>query len=145
MRFRPFEEAKVYVHSLGLKGKEGYAKYAKSGKKPMDIPTSPVRTYEKEWISWGDWLGTGRIADKERKFRPFKEAREFVHSLKLPNEDQWRKYCKSGRKPADIPYKPSRTYKNEWKGMGDWLGTGRIADQITGWSTEKIKGHARHY
>ena len=53
-KFRPFEEAKVYVHSLGLKGKEGYARYAKSGKKPMDIPASPVRTYEKEWISWGD-------------------------------------------------------------------------------------------
>jgi hypothetical protein len=30
----------------------------------MDIPANPVRIYEKEWISWGDWLGTGRIADQ---------------------------------------------------------------------------------
>jgi hypothetical protein len=66
----------------------------------------------------GDWLGTGRIADHERKFRPFAEAREFVHSLKLPNEDRWRKYCKSGKKPADIPYKPSRTYENNGK---EWV------------------------
>ena len=85
----------------------------------------------------GDWLGTGRIADQERKFRPFAEAREFVHSLKLPNENQWRKYCKSGKKPADIPSTPSITYKKEWKGMGDWLGTGRIADQ------EENSGHLR--
>ena len=24
-------------------------------------------------------------------------------------------------------HKPNRTYKKEWKGMGDWLGTGNIA------------------
>ena len=84
----------------------------------MDIPADPVRIYEKEWISWGDWLGTGRIADHERKFRPFKEAREFVHSLKLPNEDQWRKYRKSGKKPADIPQKPSRTVQKGMEGNG---------------------------
>ena len=53
----------------------------------MDIPQKPIRTYEKEWKGMGDWLGTGRIADQERKFRPFKEAREFVHSLKLHSED----------------------------------------------------------
>ena len=29
-------------------------------------------------------------------------------------------------KPQDIPSHPD-TYKDEWKGMGDWLGTGSIA------------------
>lgn len=57
------------------------------------------------------------------KFRPFAEAREFVQSLGLKNEHEWREYCKSGKKPQDIPQKPSRTYKDSWKGMGDWLGT----------------------
>ena len=47
----------------------------------------------------GDWLGTGRIADHEREFRPFEEAREFVHSLGLQREADWREYCKSGKKP----------------------------------------------
>jgi hypothetical protein len=41
MKFRPFAKAKDYVHSLGLKGKEGYAKYAR--KKPMDIPAAYAR------------------------------------------------------------------------------------------------------
>jgi hypothetical protein len=116
MKFQPFAKAKVYVHSLGLKSKEAYAKYAKSGKKPMDIPADPVSTYEKEWISWGDWLGTGSIADHERKFRPFKEAREFVHSLKLPSEAGWRKFSKSGWKPV-----ATETKQNIQKGM-DKLG-----------------------
>jgi hypothetical protein len=142
-KFRPFEEARNYVHSLGLKNKEGYAKYAKSGKKPMDIPANPVSTYKKEWISWGDWLGTGRIADHERKYRPFEEAREFVHSLGLQSETEWREYCKSGKKPQDIPQKPYRTYKNVWISWGNWLGTGRIADQISGWSAENVKSLLR--
>lgn len=38
-------------------------------------------------------------------------------------------YCKSGRKPENIPKYPMRVYKNQWKGMRDWLGTGRIPNQ----------------
>ena len=36
-------------------------------------------------------------------------------------------YSKSGRIPPEIPYHPDRTYKKQWKGLGDWLGTGAIA------------------
>ena len=35
-------------------------------------------------------------------WRPFKEAREFVHSLKLRNNIEWREYSKSEEKPDDI-------------------------------------------
>jgi hypothetical protein len=35
---------------------------------------------------------------------------------------QWQKYIKSGKKPADIPSNPPAAYKREWKGWGDWLG-----------------------
>ena len=59
------------------------------------------------------------------KKRPFKEAREFVHKLKLKNSLEWKEYVKSGEKPDDIPADP-RSYKTEWNGMGDWLGNGNI-------------------
>jgi Phage-integrase repeat unit len=36
----------------------------------------------------------------------------------------------SNDKPHDIPSSPERVYENEWKGMGDWLGTGTIAPQL---------------
>jgi len=142
-KFRPFEEAREFVHTLKLKSREEWEQYCKSGKKPDDIPYKPSRTYENEWIRWGDWLGTGRIADQKRRFRPFEEAREFIHSLGLQSETEWRKYCKSGKKPQDIPQKPYRTYKREWTTWGDWLGTGRIANQVSGWSAEKVKGLLR--
>jgi hypothetical protein len=60
-------------------------------------------------------------------FRPFPEARDYVRSLKLKNRDEWYEYCKSGNKPDDISARPDVAYKKEWKGWGDWLGTGNIA------------------
>jgi hypothetical protein len=75
---------------------------------------------------WGDWLGTGRIADNARKFRSFDKARSFVRSLGINSETEWREYCRSGKKPADIPASPDTTYAEAgWSTWGDWLGSGR--------------------
>ena len=61
--------------------------------KPIDIPQDPYKVYRDEgWVSWGDWLGTGAIATKDRVSRPFEEARAFVHKLQLKGETEWRKY-----------------------------------------------------
>lgn len=60
-------------------------------------------------------------------YRPFSEAREYVRALKLKNVTEWREYYRSGKKPDDIPSTPDKIYKKEWKGYGDWLGTGRLA------------------
>ena len=50
-----------------------------------------------------------------------------MRSLGLKGSTDWRQYCRSVRKPPDIPASPNSTYKKEWKGWGDWLGTGTIA------------------
>ena len=63
------------------------------------------------------------------KFQSFKNAREYVRSLQLKNEREWISYCKSNKKPSDIPSVPRRQYTKEWKGLGDWLGTYAIAPQ----------------
>jgi len=75
-------------------------------------------------------LGTGNIRD--RKWRPFDEARELVRRLSLKNQTDWRAYCKSGEKPTDIPYSPEKAYNSQFRGWGDWLGTGRRALR-SGW------------
>jgi hypothetical protein len=115
MKFRPFTEARDYVRNLGLKNQEDWRQYCKSGKRPRDIPANPQKVYKDDWKNLGDWLGTGTIAAKKRLYRPFSEAREFVHSLKLKNQPEWNAYCKSGKKPADIPSNPNQVYKEEWK------------------------------
>ena len=124
---RPYIDARNFTHSLGLKGRHEWNEYCKSGKKPYDIPSAPHLMYKQNWKGYGDWLGTGTIAPQMRKYRTFEAARDFVIQLGLKSEHEWRKYSKSGKKPDDIPAHPSTVYKSDWKGMGDWLGTGTIA------------------
>jgi len=66
----------------------------------------------------------------KKKFRSFKDSRKFAHSLKLKSSIEWAKYCKSSNRSNDMPTHPDRTFKNEWKGWGDWLGTGTIAPHL---------------
>ena len=122
-----------------MKSRDEWHKYCKGelpghNPKPDDIPATPEGTYkDKGWTGWGDWLGTGTVATFNRRFRPFKKARLFVHKLKLRNLDDWCKYCKGELpghrpKPDDIPAAPGHVYKDEgWAGVGDWLGTGTVA------------------
>lgn len=130
--YRPFEEARNFVFQLKLKGNHDWRKYCKSGEKPEDIPANPDKIYlSKGWLNWGDWLGTGTVAPFLKKYRSFEEARAFTHKLHLKSGTEWRKYCKSGKKPDDISASPAKTYLGKgWSGMGDWLGTGTIAPRL---------------
>jgi hypothetical protein len=125
---RSFEDAREFVRTLNLKGTKEWREYCKSGNKPDDIPSRPERTYEKDFIGSGDWLGTGTIASQDMIFCPFTEARDFVRSLKLKNNAEWKDYCKSGNKPDDIPANPNGTYKIDFKGISDWLGNGNLSN-----------------
>ena len=131
--YRSFQESRNFVRNLGLKSRKEWSEYCKSGKKPDDIPASPEKVYKKDFKGVGDWLGTGRISLKDIVYLSFKEAREFVQKLNLKNVEDWKEYCKFGEKPNNIPQKPERIYKKDFKGMGDWLGTGRIANQNKQW------------
>lgn len=134
-----FEEARDYVLKMRLKNYEEWSLFCKGrlpGKprKPDNIPAGPERVYKNEgWKGLGDWLGTGNIANFNKKYRPYKEAKNFVHKLKLKNRKEWRLYVNGdfpdkGKKPDDIPSTPWNVYRDKgWQGMGDWLGTGFIA------------------
>jgi hypothetical protein len=141
MKFLPFEQAKEFVRTLGLKDVREWEEYRRSGERPKNIPSSPNEVYKDEgWISWGDWLCTGRIGNLKMEFSSFEQAREFVRTLGLRTWNKWTEYRKSDKKPKNIPSAPNDVYKDEgWISWGDWLGTGRIADQKTGWSITKVK------
>ena len=70
--------------------------------------------------------------------------RDFVKSLKLKSRGEREEYCKSGRKTKDIPYQGRQTYKKDWKGWGDWLGTDYVANQLREYRTfEEARNFAR--
>jgi hypothetical protein len=115
-QYRSFKDARAFVRRLGLKSRSEWNKYCASGKAPADIPGAPWKTYQATgWAGMGDWLGTGRL--RGTGWRPFDKSRAFVHGLALQSREQWYDYCKSGRKPADIPAQPQQTYATAgWAG-----------------------------
>jgi hypothetical protein len=141
-KYRSFREARAFAHKLKLRGQSEWFAFCKGemprlGRLPSDIPATPASIYaNKGWVNWGHWLGTRTIATFLREYRSFREARAFVHKLKLKSSTEWCAFYKGemthlGRLPENIPAGPWRTYADKgWKGMGDWLGTGRIADRL---------------
>jgi len=126
--WRPFKEARKFARSLRLRGDGEWRAYCSSGKKPADIPSNPNVAYKnKGWLDLGDWLGTGNVANLRRIWRPFSDARSFARGLGLKNQNMWITFCKTQKRPKDIPTNPQNIYRNDgWKGFGDWLGTGYV-------------------
>lgn len=123
--FRLFNEARSFARSLQLKSSAEWHVFSKSSARPFDIPSTPSKTYKTEWQGYGDWLGTGNTPGGSKEFMPYAEAREYVRGLGLSGYVKWHEFSKSSLRPPDIPSNPEYTYKVEWCGIGDWLGTGR--------------------
>ena len=74
--------------------REEWTRYCTDGtrgccKKPDNIPASPAHVYRDDgWSGWGDWLGTGHVATRLRRYLPFAKAREFVRRLGLRNREE---------------------------------------------------------
>jgi superfamily II DNA or RNA helicase len=129
--WRPFEETRAFVQTLKLKNNKKWRVYAKSGNRPEDIPVNPDTVYrDNGWIGWGDFLDNGR---NRRGWRAFKDACRFARSLKLDSIEGWYEFCRSKKRPADIPIKPNNAYANSgWINWGHWLGNGQRARILDG-------------
>ncbi|MBI4509473.1 MAG: hypothetical protein HY698_07535 [Deltaproteobacteria bacterium] len=136
--YRPFREARAFARSLGLANVKEWKTFckSKSGNRrvlPSDIPAAPHMVYAgKGWISYGDWLGTGRVHVSQYRYRSYAAACRFVQQLGIRTETEWRAYCrgeikKHGPRPLDIPSNPQRVYKNAgWTTWGRFLGTNSV-------------------
>lgn len=57
---KPFEEARVFVHSLGLKSLQDWQKWRRENS--INIPSDPYKAYRHTgWVSWEDWLGKEKL------------------------------------------------------------------------------------
>jgi len=69
-----------------------------------------------EWISWGDWLGSGQIspAIKSKMWLPWREAKSLYQKIvkenKIKNERHWLKYIKTHELPKGLPPYPKDVY-----------------------------------
>ena len=124
----PFKKALLYARSFKLKSWREWEAWCKSGKRPANIPFNPHTTYKHDgWQGHGHWLGTGRVAPKDRKFLPFKKVLLYARDLKLKSQTEWKDWAKTGVRPANMPSCPNETYGHDgWQGHGHWLGTGNV-------------------
>ena len=128
-QFLPFKKALLRARSLKLKGVNEWKAWSKTGVRPADMPSHPNTVYKHDgWQGYGHWLGTGTVAHKDKQFLPFKEALLRARSLKLTSNTEWREWCKTSARPANIPSDPRKAHTYDgWQGCGHWLGTGTVA------------------
>jgi hypothetical protein len=126
--YRDFADAREWARSQGLRSQAEWIA-EKSNRLPKDIPARPSHVYRHQgWTTWGDWLGKGERHSKNRQWRPFVEARDYIRTLNLRSGLEWNALCKSNDLPSDIPADPGREYRNSgWHSLGDWLGTDTVA------------------
>lgn len=120
INYLSYRDAVEYVKKMNLKsGKDWIDKY-NSGFIPIDLfPKKPNRYYKKRgWISWGDFLSTGRIQNQSRKFISFDECKEFARNNNINSQSEWFEF----KKPSNVPSLPPQTYKEEWKSWMDFFG-----------------------
>ena len=138
--FLPFIEAKNYIRNLNFHSYTEYSVWAKSKNRPNNIPSNPSKVYKKtnEWISIGDWLGTDKVANQNKKFLSFNEAHKIILSMKFKNQKEWYDWSKTER-PNNIPAAPTKAYTKEWKNWPHWLGSNTIPEyEKRGFTTYSI-------
>jgi len=98
---------------------------------PDFIPSNPREVYlKKGWISWGDFLGTNKVWDNLVSYISYEESKKTIKDLKINSGVEYKKFAKENKLPKNIPNRPERYYKKRgWISWGDFLGTGRIANQ----------------
>jgi hypothetical protein len=132
VNFITYKEAEQYVQKLKIMKMKHYYVWCKTEDRPKNIPTNPQTMYKNNgWESWGKFLGTGIIADRNKNFLTYKEAKKIIISLGLKNASEWRDYSSSGKRPNNIPANPRDYYTktNEWINWGDWLGTNKKSNK----------------
>jgi hypothetical protein len=109
-----------------------WKKLVKENKIPDFIPNRADRFYKKRgWVSWGDFLGTGRIANQFKEFISYEEAKKIIQSLNIKSINEYKKRYNNEIKKFNIPAQPYETYGNKgWTDWSEFLGTGRKQDNL---------------
>ena len=116
-KYENYYKVKKFIQTKKIKSAKDYGIKKRKKLLPDNFPFSPERQY-KEWKSWGDFLGTGNIANQSRNFYTYYEAQKIVEKSKLRTNKDFHKRKKSGDFNVRMPSNPDGAYKN--KGWVSW-------------------------
>jgi hypothetical protein len=132
--FLPFEEARNYVHSLGLKNLNDWHEYASSKDRHPNIPSNPKNVYEDDFKNLADWLGNGYVSmfEVSDKHLSYKDAKKYIKKFKFKSHPEYKKFIIDNNidfLPLAPKTKASWLKNGEWKGYIDYFGVEIIANQ----------------
>jgi Helicase conserved C-terminal domain len=120
----PYTRARDFMHKAGLTSSTQWPEFSKSERRPPEIPAN-VSQYYKDcgWVSWPDFLGFESVTFRAATGLSFAEARDVVRKENLKSLKDWEEYCRSGRRPDNIPSCPHNSYADSgWDGYPDFCG-----------------------
>jgi hypothetical protein len=120
----PFQDARKIVRKEALSSVSDYISWWKINR-PSRIPKRPDRTYHKEFISWGDFLGVNNeFVFKRQTYLPYDQAKNLLKKLNIKSIEDWRNICRENKIPKGIPRRPDNVYgkRGEWVSWRDFLG-----------------------
>jgi len=122
-----YEHAKAYVQTIGIKTWQEYVNWSKSGERPINVPAAPDKAYH-EFESWGEFLGTQRIANQKKEFWNYQQAMEYLAPLNIRSKSQFITLCKNGTIPSEIPRDPITHYRKQktWVSYSHLFGKEKI-------------------
>jgi hypothetical protein len=97
------------------------------------IVSHPDRLYkDKGWINWASFLDSGMC---KYIYPSYDEIKKMVRKAKIKSHVEytiWVKKARTKQYHFGIPSNPDSLpkYKKQWKNWGEFLGTGRIANQL---------------
>lgn len=152
--FWSYERARDWARSAGVKSGRQWRGMATNGALPVGVAAQPYKVYMERFLNWGEFLGTGHVASKDKVFVTYQQAMDWAKENGLTSQLKWKAFHKT-TKPQNIPLNPQRVYKNQFKTWGEFLGTGRIAnkdreflscEEVIAWAQEEgISSHEEWY
>lgn len=108
-----YEEAVSWGKNNGITSQLKW-KAAHKKLNPEGIPLNPNRVYKNDFKSWGDFLGTGRIANKDREFLSYEDASVWAQEQGIFSSEEWFYRARLGF-PPNIPVCPSGIYGKDFR------------------------------
>lgn len=128
-----YNEIKIWVNkNLNINSKNEWESYVRSNILPDFIPHDPREVFHtRGWISWGDFLNTGKKWDNDVNYLSYFESKEKIKNLDIKTINDYRIKYKNKSIPLNIPYRPERYFKNRgWVSWGNFLSNGNVANQF---------------
>lgn len=124
-RYMSYTALKQTAQDLGIKNRWAYEKWVRRDR-PPGAPLYPNRVY-KEWVRWGDFLGTGNEFVPFMKWKemqkkdwvPYWDAARWAQSKGFKSGREYHEAYKRGEFPDNIPCAPQQVYSKKYK--GGWI------------------------